>query len=118
MFNLNQFNSDKKIVFDKNLITKEIIDHKTDGNFAIENKQLDDCFVLNDNKIEFSSPAYRFQLATTSKENFLQLYTPKNIPVIAIEPMTGISNSFNNKVGLQVLKTKKKYSLVWEIKLL
>jgi aldose 1-epimerase len=46
----------------------------------------------------------------------LQLYTPKGLPLIAIEPMTGISNSFNNKIGLQVLKPNETYSITWNVK--
>jgi aldose 1-epimerase len=39
------------------------------------------------------------------------------LPIIAIEPMTGISNSFNNRIGLKVLEPKKSYSLSWNVKL-
>lgn len=112
------FKSDKKVIFDKNLITKEIVDYTSVSKFELENKQLDDCFVLDDNKIQFSTPDYNLEIASNSKENFLQLYTPKNIPVIAIEPMTGISNSFNNKIGLQELEPNKIYALTWAVKLL
>lgn len=112
------FKSDKKVVFDENLITKEIIDFESVSKFELENKQLDDCFVLDVNKIQFSTPDYSLEIASNSKENFLQLYTPKNIPVIAIEPMTGISNSFNNKIGLQELEPNKIYALTWAVKLL
>lgn len=112
------FKSDKKVIFDKNLITKEIIDFKTASNFELEDKQLDDCFVLNDNNIQFSTPNYKLEITSNSKENFLQLYTPKDKRLIAIEPMTGISNSFNNKIGLQELAANKTYSLTWSLKLL
>lgn len=112
------FKSDKKVIFDKNLITKEIVDYTSVSKFELENKQLDDCFVLDDNKIQFSTPDYNLEIASNSKENFLQLYTPKNIPVIAIEPMTGISDSFNNKIGLQELEPNKIYALTWAVKLL
>jgi aldose 1-epimerase len=30
--------------------------------------------------------------------------------------MTGVSNSFNNKIGLQVLEPNASYSLTWIIK--
>ncbi|QTD36917.1 aldose 1-epimerase [Polaribacter batillariae] len=112
------FKSDKKISFDKNLITKDIINHKTASKFKLENKQLDDCFVLEDNIVQFFTSKYQLEISSTSEENFLQLYTPKNKPVIAIEPMTGISNSFNNKIGLQELDANKTYALTWTLKLL
>ena len=98
------FKSDKKVILDESLVTKEIIEEKSPEIFKIENKQLDDCFVLNHNTVAFTTPSYKIEITQNSEDSFLQLYTPKDIPVIAIEPMTGISNSFNNKVGLQVLE--------------
>lgn len=109
------FKATKKVVFDENLITKKLEDYNNKEVFEIENKKLDDCFILKDNIIEFSTPTYQIQLSSSSKETFLQLYTPKDIPVIAIEPMTGISDSFNNKIGLQVLKPKEEYKLTWSV---
>jgi aldose 1-epimerase len=108
------FKSDKKIVFDENLITKKIKDHKL---FKIENKPLDDCFILNANTIGFKTPNYQIEIATNQIENYLQLYSPENLPLIAIEPMTGISNSFNNKIGLQVLQPSTSFSLKWNVKI-
>ena len=66
-------------------------------------------------QFHFSSPEYRFKLISTSKENFLQLYTSSQPNVIAIEPMTGAADSFNNKIGLQILKPKDNYSVEWNI---
>ena len=110
------FKSDKKIAFDENLITKEVVAHKTPEVFKIENKQLDDCFILNTNKIGFSTPTYQIEITTDLEDNYLQMYTPLGLSVIAIEPMTGVSNSFNNKIGLQVLQPTDSYSLMWNVK--
>jgi aldose 1-epimerase len=110
------FKSDKKIAFDENLITKEVVAHKTPEIFKIENKQLDDCFILKTNKIGFSTPTYQIEITTDLEDNYLQMYTPLGLPVIAIEPMTGVSNSFNNKIGLQVLQPTDSYSLMWNVK--
>lgn len=104
------FKSDEKVEFDDSLITKEIVNSKASEKFEIHNKQLDDCFVLNDNTVQFTTPEYKIEITQNSKKSFLQLYTPKGIPVIAIEPMTGISNSFNNKIGLQVLEPRRNYT--------
>ncbi|MGK0414609.1 MAG: aldose 1-epimerase [Polaribacter sp.] len=112
-----KFKSDKKIEFDENLITKRVVDFKSEEEFKIEDKQLDDCFILNSDTIEFKTPNYQIEITTNQIENYLQLYTPKDLPMIAIEPMTGISNSFNNKIGLQVLEPKQSYSLLWDLKL-
>jgi aldose 1-epimerase len=110
------FKSDKKIEFDTSLITKKVIDHKTEEEFKIEDKQLDDCFILNSDAVQFKTPSYQIEISTDKKENYLQLYTPKGFPVIAIEPMTGISNSFNNKIGLQVLAPNETYAITWNVK--
>ena len=110
-----KFKSDKKVVFDENLITKEIIENSKDEIFTIENKQLDDCFFLEDNTISFSTSKYYLEIVSSEKENFLQLYTPENLPIIAIEPMTGISNSFNNTIGLQILEPNKSHAITWNL---
>jgi aldose 1-epimerase len=110
-----KFKSDKKVVFDENLITKEIIENSKDEIFTIENKQLDDCFFLEDNTISFSTSKYDLEIVSSEKENFLQLYTPENLPIIAIEPMTGISNSFNNTIGLQILEPNKSHAITWNL---
>mgnify|MGYP000748912789 CR=1 FL=1 len=115
---LLKFKSDKKIEFDEDLITKRVIDIKTNDEFKIEDKQLDDCFVLNSDNIEFLTPNYQIEIKSNQRDNYLQLYTPKDLPIIAIEPMTGISNSHNNKIGLQVLGPKKSHSLIWSVKLI
>lgn len=110
------FLSDQKVEFDENLITKKIIDHNTEEEFKIGNQQLDDCFILNSDAFQFKTPAYQVEISSNKIENYLQLYTPKDLPVIAIEPMTGISNSFNNKIGLQVLQPNETYSIEWNVK--
>ena len=51
----------------------------------------------------------------TSKENFLHLFTPDQPKVIAIEPMTGAANNFNNKIGLQTLEPNDVYKVEWDI---
>lgn len=110
-----QFKSDKKVIFDKNLITKEIVAHAQEDVFTLKNKQLDDCFFLKDNIVSFSTPDYEVDLTSDAKQNFLQLYTPKDMPIIAIEPMTGVADSFNNKIGLQVLEPQKSYGISWNL---
>lgn len=112
------FKSNQRVEFNDNLITKEIVDEKTPEVYEIHGKQLDDCFVLADNKVAFTTPSYKVEITQNSTNSFLQLYTPKDIPVIAIEPMTGISNSFNNKIGLQVLEPHRNYSFKCSLKII
>jgi len=112
-----KFKSDKKIVFDENLITNKIEAYNAHAVFKVENKALDDCFILNSNTIGFKTSNYQIEISTNQLENYLQLYTPENLPLIAIEPMTGVSNSFNNNIGLQVLQPDTSFSLKWNVKI-
>ncbi|WP_430928920.1 aldose 1-epimerase [Polaribacter marinivivus] len=113
-----KFKSDKKIVFDDKLITKSIQNIDEIVKLELGGKQLDNCFILNTNEVHFITEDYSLKLTSDAVKNYLQLYTPKDIPVIAIEPMTGISDSFNNKIGLQVLNPNKSHTVNWNIKLI
>jgi aldose 1-epimerase len=112
-----KFESNQKIRFNKHLITEEVVDIKLLKDFKIQDKQLDDCYILNTDTCEFITPNYQLEITTNQTENYLQLYTPKDLPLIAIEPMTGVSNSFNNKIGLQTLAPNQTYSVTWNVKL-
>lgn len=109
------FKSNKKLQFDSKQIPSSTIDCAEDVSFQIKDNPLDDGYVLAENKIEFITPKYKMLLQSTSQENFLQLYTPPKLNTIAIEPMTGIADSFNNKVGLQILNPNKAYQVSWNI---
>lgn len=110
-----KFQSIKKIKFDDNLITSNLIDYSKKISFQINDNQLDDCYVLKNNLIEFATPIYTVKIDSDTKENYLQLYTPANQNKIAIEPMTGVSDSFNNKLGLQTLHPNEDYNLKWNV---
>jgi aldose 1-epimerase len=112
------FNSTQKVVFNKNLIAQDIVGHTSPKTFNIAKQKLDDCFVLNDATVLFNTPNYTIELTSTPKNNYLQVYTPDNKSLIAIEPMTGVSNSFNNKIGLQVLAANETYDQNWHLKFL
>ncbi|NVJ89573.1 MAG: aldose 1-epimerase [Flavobacteriaceae bacterium] len=109
------FDAAKKVVFDENLITKDIEDYQNKKSFKIEDKKLDDCFFLVDNCVSFSTDSYKISIASSVNNNYLQLYTPANRKLIAIEPMTGISNSFNNKIGLQTLDANETFNMCWNV---
>lgn len=118
--NLNEsylkFNSSKQLVFDNRMITSKTEDIET-SSIKIENKQLDDCWFLDDTKVIFETPDYDLKILSTEKNSFLQAYTPPRKNTIAIEPTTGVSDSFNNKIGLKTLKPNKTYELTWTLKL-
>jgi aldose 1-epimerase len=89
-----------------------------DEPFLIEDKTLDDCFAIDSNEIVFETPQYSFALKSSEKNSFLQLYTPPHPNAIAIEPTTGISDSFNNGVGLKTLKPNDTYYINWNLKII
>ena len=107
------FSSNKKYVFDNQQIISGTTDLNIEMPFQLKAVTLDDCYPLKTNEIDFLTPEYSFKIASTSKENFLQLYTPEVYNVIAIEPMTGAGNNFNNKIGLQTLQPNETYNMKW-----
>lgn len=109
------FNSDKKIIIGDRNITTGVENIESNVILDIEDKQLDDCWILNSDKVQFTTPKYQLNFASSVKENFLQSYTPPRLNTIAIEPTTGVSDSFNNKIGLQTLEPNKEYSIIWKI---
>lgn len=112
-----QFKSQKQINFDNRNIYQGLRDFEINGEFKIENKSLDDCFVLDSNNVLFETPNYSFELTSSEKECFLQLYTPPHPNTIAIEPTTGVSDSFNNRIGLKILNPNEVYNVNWIIKI-
>ncbi|MDO9275257.1 MAG: aldose 1-epimerase [Lutibacter sp.] len=112
------FKSHQKYVFDERNITQGMDEIAIDKPFLIEDKTLDDCFTLDSNEIGFETPQYGFALKSSEKDSFLQLYTPPHPNAIAIEPTTGISNSFNNGAGLKILKPNNIYHINWNLKII
>jgi len=111
------FKSEQKLSFNEVMIpvkTKDIILKK---DLQIKDRQFDDCYILNSNSIGFKTPNYNIKINSSSGENYLQLFTPKTENTIAIEPTTGVSNSFNNKIGLQTLEADETYTIQWTINL-
>ena len=109
------FNAETKYTFDKQQIITGIDNLNIKMPFHLKNVNLDDGYPLKTNEIEFLTPEYSFKIKTTSKENFLQLYTPKRPNTIAIEPMTGAADNFNNKIGLQTLQPNCIYCVEWNL---
>jgi len=109
------FSSNKKYVFDNQQIISATTDLNIEMPFQLKAVTLDDCYRLKTNEIDFSTPEYSFNIGSTSKENFLQLYTPEVRNVIAIEPMTGAADNFNNEIGLQTLQSNETYNMKWLI---
>jgi aldose 1-epimerase len=113
-----KFKSSKKLDLNEKMIPVKIENHVFEEDMLqIKDSHLDDCFILENENISFTTPNYTLKINSSSKENYLQLYTPKERSTIAIEPMTAAPNSFNNKLGLQLLKSGETFVIDWSIKL-
>jgi len=109
------FKSNKKYLFDNQQIISGTTHTDIDMPFKLKSVKLDDGYPLETNEIDFLTPEYGFNIRSTSKENFLQLYTPDQPNTIAIEPMTGAADNFNNKIGLQTLQPNETYNVRWNM---
>ena len=83
--------------------------------FQLKDIKLDTGYKLDNNQVEFLTPEYQLKIEASSTENYLQVYTPSESNIIAIEPMTGATDSFNNKMGLQILNPKENYTIQWTL---
>ena len=87
----------------------QTVDSKLVSSFKMKNKTFDDAYSLEDSYCEFSAAKYQLRLDFDySQATYLQVYTPPHRNSIAIEPMTSVANSFNNKIGLKELQPGEK----------
>jgi aldose 1-epimerase len=100
-----------------NMIPENTINIKHPLPLKVENTQLDDCYVLENNRSYLNTTKYNLEIDFSESEdnNFLQIYTPPNRKNIAIEPMTCAPNTFNNKNGLLILNPSETFK--WNINL-
>ena len=98
------FNSKNIVEQDSNQITSSLKPFKGSAHIKLGSIHLDNAYELNDNQVIFLTPDYKVTLDTFGQKSYLQLFTPEDGSSIAIEPMTGVSNSFNNNLGLKVLR--------------
>ena len=110
-----QFDCIKKIKCNKNNIALGFEPFNSKIPLSLRKRRFDDAFVLENPDVKFFTPEYDLVLKSSEKESFLQLYTPMNTNAIAIEPMTGVSDSFNNKIGLKKLSPGQSYSIEWQV---
>lgn len=83
----------------------------------LKQKRFDDCWQIEGDKVIFETPNYKLHLTSSEPNGFLQVYTPPIKNIVAIEPCTGVSNSFNNNIGLRTLDPKAEFDITWFIKL-
>lgn len=113
-----EFQSFKRVLFNQDLITIGMANRNAPSPYPIETPFLDDCFVLHDKKVSFKTPTYHVTFNNSNHSKYLQLYSPPIENRIAIEPMTGISDSFNNKKGMKVLKPNATFTEKWNLEFL
>ena len=109
------FESNKKTETDSRNITTRVLEIDNIKELKTDKQGLDDCYVLNSKKIKLFTPEYVMTLESSEEDCFLQLYTPPFKNAIAIEPTTGISDSFNNKIGLKKLRPSDSYDICWSL---
>ena len=113
---LLEFDSLKKILFNHEQITIGLAHSFAPKPFPLNTPYIDDCFVLYNPNIKLQTDNYKLNINGSSDTKYLQLYAPPNENRIAIEPMTGISDSFNHKKGLKTLAANQAYTETWKIK--
>lgn len=109
--------STKKLIIGDRNITTGIEDTNPVSTFNIKDKQLDDCWLLNKGDVYFNTPKYKLLIGASGENNFLQAYTPPRKNTIALEPTTGVSDSFNNEIGLEILKSNDTHTINWKLKI-
>ena len=111
----------KQYRVDEEFIPNGAVKNYGGENFVPDNTFFNATFEILDAK----KPCYRIiaqneivEIKTTNNFGFLQLYTPPNKHVVALEPMTCCVNCFNNKLGLIELEPFEIFRGEIEIKLL
>lgn len=110
-----QFDADEQVVFDENLIATGTKPNPFSNPLQLGGNSFDDCFIVNDNEATLHTSIYDAKLKVDSNDFYLQMYTPPNLPMMAVEPMVGTSDSFNNKFGLMELAPQTSYKITWNI---
>ncbi|PTX61616.1 aldose 1-epimerase [Kordia periserrulae] len=96
-------------------LTNGTTKHTLSKPFQIQNTEFDTAFKLKNPAIEFTTANYKATIKGSATENFVQFFTPSTKNIIAIEPTVGLSNSFNNGIGLQTLEAGKIYEIAWNV---
>jgi aldose 1-epimerase len=107
------FDSIQKTECDNRNITTKVSKFKSSNPWIIKNQKIDNAFVIKNNKVILKTGNFTAKIISSIDNNYLQIYTPKNYKAIAVEPMTGLSDSFNNGIGLRHLHKNEKYRVEW-----
>lgn len=111
------FSSSEKVVLGERNITTGTEAIAKENKLQLHMVTLDDCWILDNDKVEFITPKYKLTFRATGDYNCLQAYIPPKKNTIAIEPTTGVSNSFNNNIGLRILNPQDTYDITWTLQI-
>lgn len=106
-----------QVIMNEHMITVGSKNHKQAREIYLKDNFLDDCFSILDRKVDLVMPSRKVSISGEYTSKFIQLYTPKNEKLIAIEPMTAISNSFNNKKSILVLHPNETFKTKWNVQI-
>lgn len=110
------FDGEEQVDCDTEMIPNGRSKHGLSNAFELKNHQFDTGFIQKTSASYLETETYKVSLATSDNlEAYLQVYTPPHGKSIAIEPMTCIADSFNNKTGLRVLAPNE--TVKWDIQM-
>lgn len=119
-----QFNSNSILEFDERLLPsgKIISYEKFETMNAFGNTELDNCFVLKDHispscVLKDDNNGIEFTITADSSYPYLQVYTPPHRKSIAIENLSSAPDSFNNHIGLIIVKPNEQYTFTTSYKI-
>jgi aldose 1-epimerase len=113
--NLLKFNAIKMVEVNERCLPVEVINHKVSKNLEIFIDRVDDCYELKNPVCTLITQDYTLTLTSSKESNYLQVYHPLHTDRVAVEPLTGIANCFNNGVGLRVLDPQAQFSQSWNV---
>ncbi|MFP3220272.1 MAG: hypothetical protein RXR41_03900 [Candidatus Marsarchaeota archaeon] len=105
-----EFKSKGKLVTKDLIPTGEVVDAEVSG--KLDERSFDDCYLLDGDVVLRNAVGLRI---IAKGFPYLQVYTPPSRAAIAVEPMTGAPDAFNNGMGLAVLKPGSSLSASYEV---
>ncbi|MEN8704375.1 MAG: aldose 1-epimerase [Polaribacter sp.] len=110
-----RLNSLKKAVVNSDMIPTQLEETIIRKPISLKETLLDDCFLVKENNVTLEMSTHLLQIITDKAPYYFQVFTPNNLPLVAIEPLTGLPDNFNNLEGLRVLNSKESYTQNWTV---
>lgn len=82
----------------------------------VSKDRIDDCYELKSPDCHLTTSEYELSLTSSAASKYLQIYHPPGTNHVAVEPLTGITDCFNNGVGLRTLIPKASFSQTYFLK--